>query len=366
MRAVRPWRRARPRSLAVLLVGGASLAFPAAVAAHGADSRRAADAREPRSWAGTSTRSWPPGSWSRASPGCCWLRAWAGCIRTTRCRSLGRPRSSAASRPSRSPCSPGSSATTRRCSRSTWSSTCSCCSWRRRSIALAAPVTQLLRAASPACAAADRRPPPLRPDRGARAPGRGLGHVHGRHVGEPLLAAVRRRARERGSCIRASTSRSSAPACCSGGRWSRQTRPARRLSYPVRALYLLLQMPPSSFLGMLITFASAPLYPHYATLGSPYGIDPLADQQAAGGIMWLAGDVVFIAAILFVVAAWMRHEERDTSAAERRVDAKRAALRARADQLERTRDRRRRRRRLSLGAATPAARGSARGRRCRR
>ncbi len=111
----------------------------------------------------------------------------------------------------------------------------------------------------------------------------------------------------------------------------------RRLTYPVRALYLLLQMPPSSFLGMLITFANAPLYPHYATLGSPYGIDALADQQVAGGIMWLAGDVVFIAAILIVVAAWMRHEERDAVPAERRADTQRALLRERADLLERNR-----------------------------
>jgi hypothetical protein len=53
--------------------------------------------------------------------------------------------------------------------------------------------------------------------------------------------------------------------------------------------------------------------------------------------MWLAGDVVLILAILVVVAAWMRHEERDTSAAERRADAQRAGLRERADRLERTR-----------------------------
>lgn len=107
----------------------------------------------------------------------------------------------------------------------------------------------------------------------------------------------------------------------------------RRLSHPVRALYLLLQMPPSSFLGMLITFANEPLYPHYATLGSPYGIDALADQQLAGGVMWIAGDVVFILGILCIVAAWMRHEERDTTAADRRVDVQRAALRERADRL---------------------------------
>jgi putative copper resistance protein D len=111
----------------------------------------------------------------------------------------------------------------------------------------------------------------------------------------------------------------------------------RRLTYPVRALYLLLQMPPSSFLGMAIVFAEAPLYPHYATLGSPYGIDALADQQLAGGIMWLTGDVVLIGAILAVVVAWMRHEDRDAPAAERRADGERARLRERADQLARAR-----------------------------
>jgi putative membrane protein len=112
----------------------------------------------------------------------------------------------------------------------------------------------------------------------------------------------------------------------------------RRLPYPVRALYLLLQLPVNSFLGMAILFANTPLYQHYVTLGSPYGINPLADQQLAGGLMWLGGDVVFIAAILAVVAAWMRHEERDAPAAERRAEAQRAAISARADELARSRE----------------------------
>jgi cytochrome c oxidase assembly factor CtaG len=111
----------------------------------------------------------------------------------------------------------------------------------------------------------------------------------------------------------------------------------RRLPYPMRVLYLLLQLPVNSFLGMAILFADGPLYPHYATLGSPYGITALADQQLAGGLMWLAGDVVFIGAILLVVGAWMRHEERDAPAAERRADAQRAALAERAAELARAR-----------------------------
>jgi len=111
----------------------------------------------------------------------------------------------------------------------------------------------------------------------------------------------------------------------------------RRMSHASRLLYLLLQLPLNSFLGMAILFADAPLYPHYATLGSPYGITALADQQLAGGIMWFAGDIAFIGAILAVVASWMRHEQRDAPAAERRADVERARLRERADRLAQVR-----------------------------
>ena len=110
-----------------------------------------------------------------------------------------------------------------------------------------------------------------------------------------------------------------------------------RMGYAARVLYLMVQVPFNSFLGMAILFANAPLYQHYATLGSPYGITALADQQLAGGIMWLAGDVAFIGAVLGIVAAWMRHDQRDAPAAERRADVERARLRERADKLARTR-----------------------------
>jgi putative membrane protein len=120
----------------------------------------------------------------------------------------------------------------------------------------------------------------------------------------------------------------------------------RRMGYAARLLYLLLQLPLNSFLAMAILFATAPLYPHYASLGSPYGITALADQQLAGGIMWFAGDVGFIGAILLLIGAWMRHEQRDAPAAERRANVERARLRERADQLSRSR--------AAAGAPAPA------------
>lgn len=102
-----------------------------------------------------------------------------------------------------------------------------------------------------------------------------------------------------------------------------------RLSYPARLLYVGLQMPQNTFLSLAIYSASAPLYPHYATLDRPWGPTPLADQQLAGGIMWVAGDLMFLVVALALLAAWMQSEARTTARADARADAERAAIRAR-------------------------------------
>jgi putative copper resistance protein D len=102
-----------------------------------------------------------------------------------------------------------------------------------------------------------------------------------------------------------------------------------RLTHPIRILYTFLQTPQNTFLAVAITFAPAPLYSHYATLVRGWGPDALTDQQIAGAIMWVGGDLVFLGSILALVIDWSRWEERDAGAAERRADAERAALRAR-------------------------------------
>jgi putative copper resistance protein D len=102
-----------------------------------------------------------------------------------------------------------------------------------------------------------------------------------------------------------------------------------RMPHPLRAMYLFLQMPQNTFLALAIFSATAPLYPHYAAIDIPWGPDALADQQIAGGVMWILGDFAFIVAIVLTVVGWMRAEERDTVGRERREDAQIAAIRAR-------------------------------------
>jgi len=102
-----------------------------------------------------------------------------------------------------------------------------------------------------------------------------------------------------------------------------------RMSHPVRIMYVFIQMPQNTFLAVAILNVSQPLYPHYATLVRAWGPSPLMDQQIAAGIMWLFGDLGFLAAILGLVVAWMRHEERETGRADRRADVAMEAIRNR-------------------------------------
>jgi putative copper resistance protein D len=106
-----------------------------------------------------------------------------------------------------------------------------------------------------------------------------------------------------------------------------------RMPHAVRAMYVFLQMPQNTFLAVTILNSSVPLYAHYATLVRSWGPTSLEDQQIAGGLMWITGDILFLAAIATLLAAWMRKEQADEVAADRRVDAARAAIRERESRL---------------------------------
>ena len=114
-----------------------------------------------------------------------------------------------------------------------------------------------------------------------------------------------------------------------------------RMPHPVRAMYAFLAMPQNTFLALAIYSSSTILYDHYATLTRTWGPTVLADQQLAGGLMWIVGDLTFLVAILYVVLGWMGHEDRDTARQDARQDAERVEIERRevllADRLARER-----------------------------
>lgn len=98
-----------------------------------------------------------------------------------------------------------------------------------------------------------------------------------------------------------------------------------RMSHPVRLLYLFLQMPQGSFLGVSIYGSESILYKHYETLQRTWGPSPLVDQQSAGLIMWMGGDFFFLFAMACVLYGWVKHEELEAIRQDRMLDRQRAA-----------------------------------------
>lgn len=83
-----------------------------------------------------------------------------------------------------------------------------------------------------------------------------------------------------------------------------------RLPYPARMLYLFLAWIPNSILGAGITFAPNVLLPAYASQPRHWGLDPLTDQQLAGLLMWIPGDLLFAFGLLALLLATLRREDR--------------------------------------------------------
>jgi putative membrane protein len=83
-----------------------------------------------------------------------------------------------------------------------------------------------------------------------------------------------------------------------------------RLSYPARMLYVFVTWVPNSVLGAGFTFAPAALITFYEARPRHWGIDPLIDQQLAGLIMWIPGDMIYAAAMMVLLIAALRQEDR--------------------------------------------------------
>ena len=93
------------------------------------------------------------------------------------------------------------------------------------------------------------------------------------------------------------------------------------LGYPARLAYTFLAWLPSTMLGAGINLARAPLYAYYAASAQVTGVDATFDQQLAGLIMWVPGDVLFATILLFLLVAFMQQEERKAERLDREWDA---------------------------------------------
>lgn len=70
-------------------------------------------------------------------------------------------------------------------------------------------------------------------------------------------------------------------------------------------LYLFTTATYSGLLGALLTFSEWLWYPIYTGRAAAWGITALADQQLAGTIMWVPASMVYLAAAMAIMKAWL-------------------------------------------------------------
>lgn len=94
----------------------------------------------------------------------------------------------------------------------------------------------------------------------------------------------------------------------------------RARGHAARMLELLLPMPFHAFFGVVLMMSSTLVVTSFAAPPAGWAIDPLRDQQVAGGIAWAFGEVPTLAVLAVVFVQWFRSEERSGRAVDRARD----------------------------------------------
>lgn len=106
-----------------------------------------------------------------------------------------------------------------------------------------------------------------------------------------------------------------------------------RMSHPIRVVHLFMEMTQNTFLAVVLLNVPTVLYSHYVTVTRAWGPAPIDDQRLAAGVMWIIGDLVFIASIMLVVAAWVRSDATEAPRVDRRAALEMTAIRTRERRL---------------------------------
>ncbi|MEQ1736025.1 MAG: cytochrome c oxidase assembly protein [Rhodoglobus sp.] len=94
-----------------------------------------------------------------------------------------------------------------------------------------------------------------------------------------------------------------------------------RQGYMGRVLDVFIEMALHAFFGVIIMTATTPLIGAFSDPPSAWGLDPLADQQIAGGLAWSYGEAPTVLLLLYLLHRWYRDDTRRAIRADRRAES---------------------------------------------
>ncbi|GAB4513157.1 MAG: cytochrome c oxidase assembly protein [Anaerolineae bacterium] len=102
------------------------------------------------------------------------------------------------------------------------------------------------------------------------------------------------------------------------------------VGYGARLALMAASLAQNEILGVSIALAREPIYEHYLSVPRLWGLSVMADQALGGGIMWIAGGMMYVVAIIALIGRFLewdeRRAERESSRKLRRMELSAHAL----------------------------------------
>lgn len=102
-----------------------------------------------------------------------------------------------------------------------------------------------------------------------------------------------------------------------------------RLPYPLRALYVFVEMTHKGLFGGMFLSMNHPMHHYFAANVPAWGPGPMTDQRMSILILWIGGNLIFLAVLIGLVAGWVQYEQRHAERTDRRLALAREAERNR-------------------------------------
>ena len=101
-----------------------------------------------------------------------------------------------------------------------------------------------------------------------------------------------------------------------------------RLPYTLRAFYVFVEMTHKGLFGGMFLSMNHPMHHYFAARLPARGPGPMTDQRISILILWIGGNLIFVLALVCLVAGWVRYEQRATRRTDRRLEKERIAVKA--------------------------------------
>ncbi|MEO9249208.1 cytochrome c oxidase assembly protein [Citricoccus nitrophenolicus] len=95
--------------------------------------------------------------------------------------------------------------------------------------------------------------------------------------------------------------------------------PARQ-GFGGRMFDVAIEMPLHAFFGVVLMMATTPIVEFFATPPASWGLDPMEDQQIAGGLAWAYGELPTVLILVFIAHQWFRADTRQARRADAEAD----------------------------------------------